>query len=65
MNSLWNTLTGILKPTVVNKQEQEQKDYKVADMALAEWGHKEIAIAEHEMPGIVAVLKEYEGQWPL
>jgi adenosylhomocysteinase len=65
MNSLWNTLAGILKPTVVNKQEQEQKDYKVADMSLAAWGHKEIAIAEHEMPGIVAVLKEYEGQWPL
>ena len=27
--------------------------YKVADMALADWGRKEIAIAEHEMPGLV------------
>jgi len=63
MNSLWNTLSGLFKPTVVN--EQTKTDYKVADMSLAAWGHKEIAIAEHEMPGIVAVLKEYEGQWPL
>jgi adenosylhomocysteinase len=62
MNTLWNTLSGLFKPTVANK---EMTDYKVADMSLAEWGHKEIAIAEHEMPGIVAVLKEYEGQWPL
>jgi len=63
MNALWNTLSGLFKPTVIN--EQTKTDYKVADMSLAEWGHKEIAIAEHEMPGIVAVLKEYEGQWPL
>jgi adenosylhomocysteinase len=62
MNALWNTLSGLFKPTVAN---EATTDYKVADMSLAEWGHKEIAIAEFEMPGIMAVLKEYEGQWPL
>ena len=40
-------------------------DYKVADISLAEWGHKEIAIAEHEMPGLRAVLAEYRDQQPL
>jgi len=40
-------------------------DYKVADIGLAAWGHKEIAIAEHEMPGLRAILKQYQGQQPL
>jgi len=34
-------------------------DYYVADMSLAEWGHKEIAIAEKEMPGLMALRKKY------
>ncbi|MGI9330091.1 MAG: adenosylhomocysteinase [Gammaproteobacteria bacterium] len=42
-----------------------QPDYKVADMSLADWGRKEIAIAETEMPGLVAVRKEYAGKKPL
>ena len=29
--------------------------YKVADMSLADWGRKEITIAEHEMPGLVSI----------
>ena len=40
-------------------------DYKVADMSLAEWGHKEIAIAETEMPGLMSIRKEYKGKNPL
>lgn len=40
-------------------------DYKVKDMSLAEWGHKEIAIAESEMPGLMAILEEYQGEKPL
>jgi adenosylhomocysteinase len=40
-------------------------DYKVADIALATWGHKEIEIAEHEMPGLRAVLEEYKNTQPL
>ncbi|MDP8305579.1 MAG: adenosylhomocysteinase [Candidatus Chlorobium antarcticum] len=40
-------------------------DYKVADISLAEWGRKEIDIAEKEMPGLMAIRKKYEGQKPL
>ncbi|CAK8712518.1 hypothetical protein KKHLCK_01535 [Candidatus Electrothrix laxa] len=40
-------------------------DYKVADMSLAEWGRKEIAIAETEMPGLMALRKEYGKDQPL
>ena len=39
--------------------------YKVADLSLADWGRKEIAIAEHEMPGLMALRKEYGAQKPL
>jgi adenosylhomocysteinase len=42
-----------------------ENDFKVADMSLAQWGRKEIAIAETEMPGLMAVRKEYAGQKPL
>ncbi|MGH8752426.1 MAG: adenosylhomocysteinase [Burkholderiales bacterium] len=40
-------------------------DYKVADISLASWGRKEIAIAETEMPGLMAVREEYCAQQPL
>lgn len=40
-------------------------DCKVADMSLAEWGRKEIAIAETEMPGLMALREEYAGKTPL
>jgi adenosylhomocysteinase len=40
-------------------------DYKVADIDLAEWGRKEIAIAETEMPGLMAVREEYAALQPL
>ncbi|MEN9460729.1 MAG: hypothetical protein RIS84_749, partial [Pseudomonadota bacterium] len=40
-------------------------DYKVADISLAAWGHKEIAIAETEMPGLMQLRTEYAGQKPL
>ena len=40
-------------------------DYKVADIELADWGRKEIAIAETEMPGLMALRTEYAGQNPL
>ncbi|KZK73889.1 MAG: adenosylhomocysteinase [Pelodictyon luteolum] len=39
--------------------------YKVADISLAEWGRKEIDIAEKEMPGLMAIRKKYSGQKPL
>jgi len=40
-------------------------DYKVKDIGLADWGRKEIAIAEHEMPGLMAIRREYAGSKPL
>ncbi|MCI0507722.1 MAG: adenosylhomocysteinase [Gammaproteobacteria bacterium] len=40
-------------------------DYKVADIKLADWGRKEIAIAETEMPGLMALREEYKGKQPL
>jgi adenosylhomocysteinase len=40
-------------------------DYKVADMGLSAWGRKEVAIAETEMPGLMAVRAEYAGKKPL
>ncbi|PIW27309.1 MAG: adenosylhomocysteinase [Rhodospirillales bacterium CG15_BIG_FIL_POST_REV_8_21_14_020_66_15] len=40
-------------------------DYKVADMTLADWGRKEISIAETEMPGLMATRDEYRAQQPL
>jgi adenosylhomocysteinase len=40
-------------------------DYHVADISLADWGHKEIRIAETEMPGLMAIRKEYANTKPL
>ena len=40
-------------------------DFKVADLSLAEWGHKEIAIAESEMPGLMALCEEFGKSKPL
>ncbi len=40
-------------------------DYKVADLSLADWGRKEIAIAETEMPGLMTIIDEYQGKKPL
>ena len=42
-----------------------EQDYKVADISLAEWGRKEIAIAETEMPGLMALREEFGEQKPL
>jgi adenosylhomocysteinase len=40
-------------------------DFKVADLSLAEFGRKEITLAEHEMPGLMAIRREYEHAQPL
>ena len=45
--------------------EKLKTDYKVADISLADWGRKEIAIAETEMPGLMAIRKEYAKTKPL
>ena len=43
----------------------DNQDYKVADMSLADWGDKEIAIAETEMPGLMALRSAYGNDKPL
>ena len=42
-----------------------QQDYKIADIALATWGRKEINIAETEMPGLMALREEFSAAQPL
>ncbi len=51
-----------MKSTVLNGVEL---GYKVADLSLAEWGRKEIAIAEHEMPGLMSIRRKYVAEKPL
>ena len=43
----------------------ERPPYRVADLSLAEWGRDEIRLAQHEMPGLMALREEYEGLRPL
>jgi len=49
----------------MNAVIKETPDYKVADISLAEWGRKEVFIAETEMPGLMALREEYQGKAPL
>jgi adenosylhomocysteinase len=46
-------------------KEFHAHDYKVADIKLADWGRKEIEIAEHEMPGLMSIRKKYATSKPL
>src|ERR1700733_10688546 len=41
------------------------RDFRVADLALADWGRKEMTIAEGEMPGLMAIRKEFAKTQPL
>ena len=49
-------MNAVLKP---------QHDHAVADLSLADWGRKEIKIAETEMPGLMAIREEYAARQPL
>src|ERR1700759_1790173 len=51
-------MTAVAKPSV-------RDDFKVADLSLADWGRKEIEIAEHEMPGLMSIRKKYAAEKPL
>ncbi|WP_300604519.1 adenosylhomocysteinase [Niabella sp.] len=51
--------------TVTKSQIDFDLKYKVADISLAEWGRKEIRLAEAEMPGLMSIRKEYAGSQPL
>src|ERR1700744_488485 len=50
--------TTTVQPTKTN-------DYKVADISLADWGRREISIAEKEMPGLMAIREKYAATKPL
>jgi adenosylhomocysteinase len=39
--------------------QTKTNDYKIADISLADWGRKEISIAEKEMPGLMAIREKY------
>jgi adenosylhomocysteinase len=54
-------MSAVLKPVTA----AGQPDFKVADLSLADWGRKEIRIAETEMPGLMAIREEYAAQKPL
>jgi adenosylhomocysteinase len=45
--------------------ERKQQDYKVRDIGLSDWGRREIEIAEHEMPGLIATREKYGPLKPL
>lgn len=49
----------------MNAQVKPSQDYKVADISLADWGRKEIDIAEHEMPGLMSIRRKHAAAKPL
>jgi adenosylhomocysteinase len=51
--------------TIKAPATQGTLEHRVADLGLAEWGRKEIALAEQEMPGLMAVRREFAGRQPL
>ena len=53
------------KKIASNGKTRSNNDYKVQDISLAEWGRKEISVAEQEMPGLMAVREKYGVTKPL
>lgn len=49
----------------INRMKTDRVDYKVADLKLADWGRKEIELAEKEMPGLMSLRQEYGASKPL
>jgi len=56
---------GRLDQIIAVHEKKSSTDYHVADLSLADWGRKEIRIAQTEMPGLMAVRKKYAGAQPL
>src|SRR5712671_6244519 len=52
------------KTASTNGRSRVGNDYKVKDLTLADWGRKEISVAEQEMPGLMAVREKYGPQKP-
>ncbi len=57
--------TAVMVKKNASKQSKVTTDYKVKDISLAQWGRKEIGIAEAEMPGLMSLRKEYVAKQPL
>ena len=47
------------------KTKLQNMNYKIKDISLAEWGRKEIKLAEAEMPGLMMLRKKYKSEQPL
>src|SRR6266567_172665 len=58
------TKTNGKKGVAINGKGRASNDYKVKDLTLAEWGRKEISVAEQEMPGLMSVREKYGPQKP-
>src|SRR6516164_5451749 len=64
----YQIMTALASKTPVAKHAKGSKpehDFVIADPSLASWGRKEIAIAEHEMPGLMAIRRKYAPMQPL
>src|SRR6201986_2301796 len=64
-NCAFSSFLETLNVTAVMQKPVSAKDYHVADIALASFGRREIAIAETEMPGLMAIREEYASRQPL
>src|SRR5207248_8397265 len=53
------------KPAKAGTSQKTGLEFKVAEIALADWGRKEIMLAEQEMPGLMALRAEYGAKQPL
>ena len=58
-------MTSTLQPSASRARTLAEGDFKVADLSLAGFGRKEIQLAEHEMPGLMAVRAEFADRQPL
>lgn len=57
--------TAVSDQYVFTPDQKNGIDFKVKDLSLAEWGRKELDLAEQEMPGLMALREEFKGQFPL
>jgi adenosylhomocysteinase len=58
-------MTSTIRPTAGTESPLDRPAFKVKDLSLAEWGRKEIRLAEVEMPGLMALRAEFRGKRPL
>jgi adenosylhomocysteinase len=55
----------VLRKLIAHFTEDDMSDYKIKDIALADWGRKEIEVSEHEMPGLMSIREKYAAEKPL